>query len=165
MLPRLVNKALSSYQNQQSRCRNSKIRAYRDYGAKGIRVEYTVRQFVAWYLKNIKSFKGKQPVVGRKNHSKNYKLGNIEILSRSENSSEAMARTSHRFSFPVVAFKRKSGLFVGEFKSMKEASVACGNSFSSVQRICNKRVKNPRTKFLYYFKKEFKNGVPKLFIY
>jgi len=133
-LPFHVKKAYSSYKNQKIRCENKSVRPYRDYGKKGIRVEYTVREFVGWYLENIKKFKGQDPVVGRIDHARNYSLDNIEIVSRSENSKEATERNKENFSYPVIAKYRKNGKVFGIFGSMKEASIAGKNSFSTVQR-------------------------------
>jgi len=150
-LPRLVLKAYQSYNNQKTRCSNKKVRSYRDYGAKGIIVEYSCREFVAWYLFNIKNKLFKDPVVSRIDHSKNYNFKNIILEERSINSKEAMNRTSKNFSYPVIVKENITFKIIDRCNSMKEASIKFGNSFSTVQRQCTNSIKNPKTKYIYEY--------------
>lgn len=78
-LPPLVLKAYQSYKNQKPRCSNKNVRSFRDYGAKKIKVEYSCREFIAWYLRELKKKTYKDPVIGRIDHSKNYDFDNIMI--------------------------------------------------------------------------------------
>lgn len=80
------------WSHQKERCNRVKHKSYKFYGAKGIRVEYSSREFVTWYLEQIKKFKGDKPSVGRIDHSKNYSLDNIEMVTCSENSKEMIRR-------------------------------------------------------------------------
>ena len=51
-LPPKVSKAYRAYKNQRTRCNNKNVRSYRDYGKRNIKVEYTARQLVQWFLDN-----------------------------------------------------------------------------------------------------------------
>jgi len=90
--PKTVNRAYSSWKDQRRRCSNPKRRDYRWYGAKGIKVEYTARQYIKWYLEHIKTFEGTCPTVGRIDHSMNYTLGNIELIDMVDNLKERNER-------------------------------------------------------------------------
>ena len=97
-----------TYKNQKTRCLNKNVRSYRDYGAKGIKVEYSCREFVGWYLYQLMNKDFKDPVVSRIDHSMNYKFSNIRLDERSNNSKEAMQRMAINFSYPVIIRERKS---------------------------------------------------------
>ncbi len=128
----LARKALETIVDQRRRCSNPKNSGYKTYGAKGIKVEYTSRQFIAWYLENIKKFKGKKPSVGRIDHSKNYTFDNIEIQSCSDNAKERCDR--------LGAFNYKGGIdtkipvVVYLYRTM-EPIVIC-DSFVEAARVC-----------------------------
>lgn len=85
-------RAYGIFRGQRVRCSAKQNFAYKWYGAKNIRVEYNAREFIGWYLEEIKKFKGNIPSVGRVDHDKNYCFGNIEIQELSENSRERMRR-------------------------------------------------------------------------
>lgn len=87
-----IKDAYTSWREQRTRCYNKKRHKYKWYGAKGIEVKYTSRQFIAWWIRKIKKFKGKDPTISRINHAGNYEFGNIRIESRSKNSSESRRR-------------------------------------------------------------------------
>ena len=144
-----VKHAYISYRNQKARCYNKKVKSYKDYGARGIKIKYSARELVGWYLFNIKNFYGENPTIGRIDHDKDYSLDNIRIESKSENSKEAMQRTSHRFSQKVLIINRITNEIIDECSSLKQASLKYGNSFSCVHRIANNLIKNPRTKYIY----------------
>lgn len=87
-----VKDAYISYREQRTRCYNKNRKKYKNYGAKGIEVKYTSRQFIGWWLSEIKYFKGKKPTIGRINHDGNYEFGNIIIQDISDNSIERNKR-------------------------------------------------------------------------
>ena len=89
-----INAIYRRYKMQRQRCNNPKNDDYKNYGAKGIKVEYSSREFIGWWLESIKNIKVKKPVCGRIDHSRNYSLDNIEIQSASENSKEARKRNN-----------------------------------------------------------------------
>jgi hypothetical protein len=86
-----VRRAWVAFHNQQARCKKPNHPEYHNYGLRGICVEYTIRQFVYWYLINYNSSILK-PSVGRIDHDKNYSFDNIEIVECSENSKEVFTR-------------------------------------------------------------------------
>lgn len=87
-----VLRAYKTWQTQRQRCNNPNATSYEFWGAKGIQVEYSSREFIGWYLENISNKKFKSPVVSRIDHSKNYSLENVRMEERSENSKESTAR-------------------------------------------------------------------------
>lgn len=91
-LSRRLKRLCWIYQEQKARCNKPTHPRYRTYGAKGIRVEYTSKEFIAWYLSAYKKAGISRPHVGRKDHSKNYCFANIELQTASENTKELHAR-------------------------------------------------------------------------
>lgn len=74
-----------------SRCNSKNVRSYKYYGAKGIKVEYSKREFIQWFLDNYEE-SDKKVHIGRIDHSKNYSFDNIEIQSARENILERIDR-------------------------------------------------------------------------
>ena len=130
----IVIKALDSYFNMRRRCYDKACPAFKYYGAKGISVEFSLREFVAWYIDETKSFKGESPTVGRIDHSKNYSFDNMEIQSRSENSKERIRRlgTPHP-NRPVEIINLSTGELLISY-GYKYAAKVVGVSNSTVQR-------------------------------
>lgn len=87
-----VRKAVECFRNQVARCNNPKNPRFKDNGAKGIKVDYAVREFVGWFLIAIEKYHGVSPSVGRKDHSKGYSFDNIQIESLADNSTERIQR-------------------------------------------------------------------------
>lgn len=87
------------YSDMIQRCNNPKCRMYKNYGAKGIKVNITKEQFYHWFLDNyatfLKTFPNEIPSISRIDHSKDYEFGNIEILSVSANSEESYERVGN----------------------------------------------------------------------
>jgi hypothetical protein len=136
-----TKQAYVSWREQRTRCYNKKREKYKNYGAKGIDVKYTSREFIGWWLENIKTFKGNNPTISRIDHNKNYEFGNIRIESRSENSSERNNRVSSFHKPKKVLVIGTNGELIAIFKSRNEA----GNFFSinSVQvSYCIKKCKS-----------------------
>ena len=80
-----AKKAYQSWVDQRARCNNPNIDCYKYYGAKGIQVKYSSREFVGWWLEELKSFKGKKPTVSRINHDGHYEFGNIKLEDHFDN--------------------------------------------------------------------------------
>lgn len=147
-LPLVVRKAQISLRAQRSRCTNPNDHNYKNYGAKGIKVEYETRVFVGWYIKNFIKLKLKDPTVGRIDHSKNYSIDNIEMQERSENSRERNIRIpqtnvpklKHRKK--IVAFKDNEP-FLTCF-SIGDAAIIFQKAISSISSLCSGR--NKKTK-------------------
>lgn len=91
-MPFLARKAYMSYLCQRRRCYVKSNARYKTYGAKGIRVKYTAREYIGWYMESFKDFRGKFPCVGRIEHSKDYCFSNIRFEEIADNSREAITR-------------------------------------------------------------------------
>lgn len=107
------------YKNQKTRCYNKKTSNFDSYGGKGIRVDYQARELIGWVLANKDLFlKIKIPNIGRIDHSDHYRIGNIELVSKSENTKEMLKRTgnpankSRSKRVAVVCKKTKSILYI-----------------------------------------------------
>lgn len=87
-----VRRAVYIVGQQYQRCQFSGHVRYKGYGEKGISVKYSTREFVSWWLHNIKTFVGKKPTCGRIDHSKDYSFDNIKMESLEDNSRERMTR-------------------------------------------------------------------------
>lgn len=94
--PDMEKTARKGYQvwcNQRERCSSRKHNSYKYYGAKGVEVRYSSRDFVAWYIHQRGLRKFKKPSVGRIDHSGHYEFGNIEMIERGDNTLEMLKRT------------------------------------------------------------------------
>ena len=134
-----VRKALISYKAQKQRCYYKKNKDYIFYGAKGIKVEYSSKEFVKWFIekcpKNLDNI-----VVGRIDHNKNYSLDNIEIIKNSDNSIERNLRMSDlgKYKTKKVAIIKKETLkLIKIAESVKEAAHITGMYPPNVSNIMN----------------------------
>lgn len=128
----LTGEALRAYRSwgqQRSRCTNPNVKNYAWYGAKGVRVEYGCREFVEWWVKEAKRIGKKGLVCDRINSKKNYKFGNIQLISRSENGKRMERAPKYR---PII-------WAVGPrtFKTVHEAAEITGYSASTIYGYCN----------------------------
>lgn len=133
----LPARAYQSWQDQRKRCLNKKSRAWKWYGAKGIRVEYSSRDFIGWYLAEYKKRKWISPTVGRIDHSKNYSFENIEMQEALDNSRERTDRLGSpgiATEKPCVLIENSTNERLVVFKSLSEASRYTGLPNG---RICN----------------------------
>lgn len=156
-MKRIRHKDHQVYWGQINRCYNPKSKDYKTYGSLGIEVEYTRKEFSAWFLKNIPKFKGKDPVVGRIDHSKNYRLDNIEIQSNIENIKERNQRCGN----PALHKRRKVVVYL--YPSMKKVTTtsSCAeaakiaNTFeTSVSAICRGKHYSVRTGYTFRYASE-----------
>lgn len=92
-MQKLPGQAYAVWNAQKQRCSNPKSNSYKNYGAKGIRVEYAVHEFMAWYIHHFELLKLKKASVGRIDHSKNYSFDNIEMIEHADNAREMYHRT------------------------------------------------------------------------
>lgn len=153
-LPKKVKKAYVSYLNQRQRCINAKHPSYPRYGGRGIKVTYSCREFVAWWLSAIKNFDGIDPTVSRINHDDDYRFDNIRIESRSENSKERLRRNphQHRLRKPVYIFK--NGKFIRRCASVNAAAKSLSVTASHVSAALNGRVDNIQGIFTFSFDRD-----------
>lgn len=115
---KLYNRARNSFYDQRKRCYNPKNPMYKWYGKKGVRVDYSLDEFLLWYYEAAKSFK--RPTVDRIDHAKDYSFENIQIVEKSENSKERISRLGTPIPRKTVLAYR-DGLLVGEYDSAYHA--------------------------------------------
>lgn len=126
-MEREAKRAYISWMGQRRRCYNPKNSRYPWYGAKGIEVQYTAREFIAWWLHEIKRKKRwKRPSCGRIDHEKNYTLDNIELVECADNSREARARkTREEMPVRILAYGPDDLILV--FSNYKEVCRVTGS--------------------------------------
>ena len=74
-----ISKLISSI---KQRCYNSNHVSYKNYGGRGIKLEFTRKELEVWLLENGIDPRGLQ--IHRKDNDKNYTLDNIEFMSHAE---------------------------------------------------------------------------------
>ncbi len=102
--------------------------------------EMKAREFMGWWLEEIKEFIGTVPTCGRIDHSKTYLWDNIEMQDMASNSREAAIRNNLgsyglKHSKPVIAYEKDTGLIVKKFPTIREAARHFGVSQRLVQFI------------------------------
>ena len=137
----LVAKAYSICLGQQDRCNSPNHYGYKNYGAKGIRVEYSPREFVSWCIDN--PLFTLTSSIGRIDHAKNYCFSNIEVLSsRSENTKERNARLGNPMpSVRVHVVDRTTNSILSTEDSLRAASRKTGVKVQTIKRHCEGRLK------------------------
>ncbi len=131
----IFTKAYRVFWNQTARCTNKNCRAYKTYGNVGIKVHYSIREFVYWFLKNYPIRGMHHPSVGRKNHSVGYTLENIEFQSKSSNSSERVRRLGTPTPrIKVSVFDSRTHNLIRTFSSYVSAAKFFNMSHATVRR-------------------------------
>lgn len=88
-----VKRAVTSYYCQKARCQCTGHNRYRTTGGKGVELQYTLREYVTWWLHEIKKkHHWKSPTCGRLDHDDHYRFGNIIMQERAENTRERLRR-------------------------------------------------------------------------
>lgn len=131
--PPHIIKIYNTWRAQRQRCNNKKATSYKHWGAKGIKVEYSAREFIAWYLKNIKYFVGIDPVTSRLDHSKNYSFDNIKLESRAENSRDAMQRNPTS-KYLIEISNKKTGKIIATVFGTEKAESITGINAGNISR-------------------------------
>lgn len=140
--------AYESFNAQKQKCRNPNNRWFKNYGAKGIDVHYGPREFIAWWLNNLKTFKGKTATVSRINHDKGYYFDNIKMEDVSDNSRESCFRNNlpmigAKHSKKVCVYDNSSLQLKSEYPSIRECARSLGVSQRLIQfnvRKLNKKI-------------------------
>lgn len=133
-----ARQAYGSWKAQRERCYNKNCPKYKYSGAKGIKVKYSSREFVTWWLKELGNNDFKDPTCGRINHSKDYTFGNIRIEERVDNTKERNSRRRYARSKRVLCTD-ESG-YVVLYYSIGAAAKFTGVSKTSIrQAIIHKR--------------------------
>lgn len=113
------------WEAQRKRCLNKNEPAYKNYGGKGIIVEYTGWEFVCWCKDNVdKKLLNSRFCIGRIDHSKNYTLDNIQVETGFQSTSERNSRYGNPGrTKPVRSIDFKSEKILKEFSTIKEAAM------------------------------------------
>lgn len=147
-MPLEARRAYLIYRTQINKCRNHKVREFQWYGARGIEVKYSVRDFIGWWLLHISAKKWKRPTTGRIDHEGHYCFENIEMQELADNVKESHVRIGdkrfncHRKKVLVDEAGKQSLFF-----SAKEAADYLKIGASNVTRFCTGEMK-PRRKDL-----------------
>jgi len=99
------------------RCNNSKSKAYKWYGGRGIKCLITKKDIKNLWFRD-KAYKMKKPSINRKDNGGNYIFSNCEFIELSLNCAEKNKRI---FSIPILQYN-KQGIFIKEWASTREAS-------------------------------------------
>lgn len=130
-----VIRTIYVHNSQVQRCRNIGDKNYSGYGAKGIKVSYTKKEFVKWWVAN-KPWDFDKPTCGRKDHTKGYSFDNIEMQEMVFNCGEVMRRVDGlKARIPVRMFDSR-GQLAGAFVSTFEVQKQFGIAKSSVYNVC-----------------------------
>lgn len=126
-------RAWAVFCNIRQRCNNPRSPGYGRYGGRGIRLKISEEEFIRWYLEN---FDWKiNATVDRKNNDGHYELGNLQILTRSENvkkqyreSSAARLAVKKNHLVAVEATRKRVKIGAVIYPSLTEAGRAFGKS-------------------------------------
>ena len=147
--------AYEVWKGQRQRCSNPNSRRYKYYGARGIKVCYSSRDFISWYLDAIQSFDGTRPNVGRINHDKDYSFDNIKIESGSSNSKERQRRagnpTPRR---PVDIYYTDKMTLIAHAESVQAAGRFAGVTRNNVAQHCQGKHKQSRSGYTFRYAME-----------
>lgn len=138
-MPPEARRAYGSWCDQRARCNKPNHACFKWYGAKGIRVEYGSREFINWWLREVRCIGKGRWVCDRINPDKNYKFGNVQLITQSEN-----ARRQDRKG------KRKAVRDLSTNKvypSIRQAAKATGKSVGNVCSHCRKYWKVQKFKY------------------
>lgn len=95
-----IKRPLQAYYDMRQRCSNPKYKQYVNYGGRGISVKVDRDTFLIWFLACLPDFQylhpGDSPTVNRIDNDKDYELSNMELVTRSENSTECGLRNRAR---------------------------------------------------------------------
>jgi hypothetical protein len=96
--------------------RDQRLRAERGYGS---------REFIGWWLSNLKNRRWKSPQCGRINHSLGYYFGNIVMQDRLVNNRERLDRCGHPSNVqrkPIASYNLSTGKIIKRFLSHRSAA-------------------------------------------
>ncbi len=143
---KLVTRAYNCWATQRKRCTNPKSKDYKNYGGKGIQVEYESLEFVLWYIKTIKLKRYKWATVGRVDHSKNYSFSNIEMQEMTVNVKERVWRNPQGIIIEVF----QNGKKIKTCRSKREVEALTGINGNFIDRYI--KTKGKSHKWGYSFK-------------
>jgi len=115
-------RAYHSWLGQRRRCTNPRREAFPKYGGRGIRVKYSSREFISWWLFQCSKKEYAIPTAGRIDHDGDYEFSNVRIEEKSENSREMIFR--NRGSGACPAPKRTAVISGGDVIAICESCAA-----------------------------------------
>lgn len=158
----LVKKASVCFDNQVRRCNCISNPRFKTYGAKGIKVDYTKRQFIKWFIDNYPK-KMKAPSVGRIDHLRNYKFNNIRFEELSDNSIERINRIgSIKERKRIIIFQ--NDLQIGVVNSLNEASRFTGVCAGHISKYCNGKLNKSKEGYSFKYADKAQQSLNKSYI-
>lgn len=146
-MPCDIKQGYFSWRNQRNRCTSKKHPQFNRYGARGIKVHYSARQFISWWRYNLSLRQWKDPTVGRIDHDGDYCFQNIGMQERAENTREVHDRLGQCGGVDErKVIITKNGKTI-EFESTRAAGRWLGTHNGNVVRYCQGKVKNPKLRF------------------
>lgn len=148
--PSLVKKAVYIFEKQRARCLYKKDKSYKWYGAKGVLVTYSKREFISWYIKEYTSCSFEKPSVGRIDHSKNYSLDNIEMQEHRENSRDGMTRSGQnlknkkKLSKKIAVYSKDEKVLLAHINGIRECARLFNINVTNIRLILRGKVKNSK---------------------
>lgn len=136
----LDRKIKTVFYQQRARTLNPNCKEYPWYGAKGIRRTYSWAEFHDFVYPRVKDLPLKSWSVGRIDHSKNYEIGNIEIVTRSENSKERIRRIGTPFPRVRIVRTHDDGS-ITVYASRWACRKISGLGLATVHKHINKKLK------------------------
>ncbi len=149
----VVKTAYISWMDQRARCTNVKNKSFKNYGAKGLKVSYSSRDFINWWLRelSIKKLKG-IVVCERLDHSKGYSFENIKLGTQSTNAKESAERTSKLLRVRVVQISIY-GKVLQRFDSVTAAARYAGVTPPSIVGVCKGHYTKTRKGLIFRYEK------------
>lgn len=130
----LYTRARYCFYDQIKRCEHENCKEYKWYGGKGIKVNYSLKEFLLWYFENAKGFK--RPTIDRVDHEKDYCFSNIQIVEKSDNSKERIERAGTPLPRRKVIMTTKCGIFIREYESAYHAARDINGHPSNIGHVC-----------------------------
>lgn len=131
------HRASKIYCSMVNRCYCESSKSYASYGAKGIRILFSKRQFIGWWCASLKNFKGDLPTTGRIDHALHYSFDNIVMQENAENSLEMIARRGTPTPPRAVAVLNADTLAVLYIcESLHAAERRTGIGFQNIYKHC-----------------------------
>lgn len=108
----------------------------------------TAREFIGWWLYNLKTFKGTTPTCGRKNHELGYSFENIEMQDMRDNSREGILRNKTnilsgiRYGKKVYVYCKKTEQHIATISSIRDAATLFNVSQRLIQFLVRGKYKS-----------------------
>lgn len=131
------------WQNMMRRCYKEGVKAYKDYGGRGIKVDPRWHDFINFrddlydkYLKHAEEFGEKQTTLDRIDVNKNYELENVRFATWFQQAKNRRVRSTNTSGVTGVTFEKQTGRWkaqifsdgvhrgLGSYKDFDEAVAA-----------------------------------------